>query len=303
MDKFNLEGIIVPILTPIDESESPVLTQLSRLTDYVIEGGVDAIFASGTTGEFARFSKEQRNACLKTIVAAAKDRVPVIAGVSDCGTHLVLENIRQAEDLGAKAVVTTFPYYFPTSSKKEQIDFLEEVTSKSNLPVILYNIPAATGVCVGEEVLDQISVFENLYGIKDTSGKHDLVKIMLGKYHDKLKIYVGDERLCAFGLELGADGLVPSLANPFPALLARVWQAAKTKDWELCEKECAVVDYMNTMNAYSDSWMSPNIWRKEALNQMGIMNANFTRPYIPLSDADKEKVTEFIALYREKYSR
>ena len=52
-----IEGIIVPILTPITEEETPCLLQLKELTNYVIAGGVNAIFANGTTGEFARFSK------------------------------------------------------------------------------------------------------------------------------------------------------------------------------------------------------------------------------------------------------
>ena len=53
-----IEGIAVPILTPINEVEEINHEQLAALTDYVTEGGVNAIFVNGTTGEFARFSPE-----------------------------------------------------------------------------------------------------------------------------------------------------------------------------------------------------------------------------------------------------
>ena len=59
---------------------------------------------------------------------------------------------------------------------------------------------------------------------------------------------------------------------------------------------------MNELNGFSDSWMSPNIWRKEALKQMGIMDAAFTRPHTPLSDADKKKTAEWVAYYKEHYA-
>ena len=116
-----------------------------------------------------------------------------------------------------------------------------------------------------------------------------------------MKIFVGAEELNYFGLKNGADGLVPSLANPFPKVLAAAWKASREGDWEACKKHCDLVDEMNKLNRFSDSWMSPNIWRKEALAQMGIMSAAFTKPYIPVSEDDKKKIAEWISYYRTNY--
>lgn len=57
MQNCSIEGIIVPLLTPITPQETPCFSELEALTDYVIDGGVNAIFANGTTGEFARFPR------------------------------------------------------------------------------------------------------------------------------------------------------------------------------------------------------------------------------------------------------
>lgn len=166
-----IEGIAVPILTPINEVEEINHEQLAALTDYVSEGGVNAIFVNGTTGEFARFSQKSRQELVSTVAKAAKGRVAVLAGVSECGTRLVIENIKRAEEAGADAIVTTMPYYFPTTSIREQIEFTEDVTASTKLPVLLYNIPPVTGYSLNEELLDHVCDIDNLYGIKDSSRK------------------------------------------------------------------------------------------------------------------------------------
>ncbi len=298
-----IEGIIVPLLTPITPEERPRHDQLRALTEYVIAGGVNAIFANGTTGEFARFTRAEREAVLNTIVETAAGRVPVLAGVSDCGTRMVIENIRAAERAGADAVVTTLPYYFPTTSPREQADFLTDVAQSTRLPVLLYNIPVVAGCNMAWEALDQVCGLENLYGIKDTSGKTEYVDQLFARYGGRMRVYVGDERLNYYGLSHGAAGVVPSLANPFPRVLAAAWKAARDGDWAACKAHCGVVDAMNVLNRFSDSWMSPNIWRKVALAQMGIMDETFTRPYQPVSEADRAAIAEDIRFYRENYGR
>ena len=301
MEKRIIEGIIVPLLTPVTAEEKPCFSQLEGLTDYVIAGGVNAIFANGTTGEFARFTQEERARILACIVKKAGGRVPVIAGVSDCGTRMVIENIRWAEDAGADAVVTTLPYYFPMTSVKEQIDFITDVTAATPLPVFLYNIPAAVGCGISQQALDAVCGIDNLCAVKDTSGKPEVIDWLKERYGDSLKIFVGDERLNYYGLSHGADGLVPSLANPFPRILARAWEAAGRQDWAACRRHCGLVDEMNGLNRFSDSWMSPNIWRKEALAQMGIMDSTFTRPYNPVGREEKRTIAGYQLRYREEY--
>lgn len=297
----NIEGVILPILTPIHADETPNYEELRKLVDYTIAGGVNAIFANGTTGEFARFTYEERCEIVNTIVDQTAGHVPVVVGVSDCGTRLVIRNIEYAEQAGADAVVTTMPYYFPTTSHAEQIEFIRAVTASTKLPVLLYNIPSVVGCSLSEEVLDAVCGIENLYGVKDTSGDEAYLKNLLERYSEKLKIYVGDERLCFFGLQNGASGMVPSLANPFPGILAKVWNAAQAADWNTCKQHADLVNEINALNKFSDSWMSPNIWRKEALRQRGIMSAHFTHPHNSVGTEEKERIAQWIRFYSEYY--
>ena len=297
----NIEGVILPILTPIHSDETPNHEQLRRLVDYTVDGGVTAIFANGTTGEFARFTYEERCTILQTVVSQTAGRVPVLAGISDCGTRLVIRNAKAAEEAGADALVTTIPYYFPTGSHFEQIDFIRSVCAATALPVLLYNIPSVVSFSLSDEVLDAVCDIDNLYGIKDTSGDEAYLKHLIERYGSKLRVYVGDERLCYAGLRGGACGMVPSLANPFPKLLAAAWLAAGQGDWDECRHHTEMVNTINALNSFSDSWMSPNIWRKEALFQMGVIDRYFTKPYNPVGEKDRKKIAEWIAYYRKNY--
>lgn len=284
-----IKGVIAPLLAPVTEEEEINHEQLARLTRHVVEGGVDGIFVNGTTGEFGRFSRETRTDIVKTVVKASAGRVPVYAGISDCGTRAVIQNMKEAEAAGADAVVATLPFYFPNTSRYEERQFIQEIGEAAAVPVLLYNIPAAVGNEISLDVLEEAARMGQIAGIKDSSGDQEYMDQLLKRFGDKeFRVIVGDERMIYYGLSHGADGLVPSLANPFPRLLAQVYKCACEKDWEGCRKYCQVVDDMNRLNGFSDSWMSPNIWRKTALKLMDIMDDNFTHPYCPV-DAETEK--------------
>jgi len=108
---------------------------------------------------------------------------------------------------------------------------------------------------------------------------------------------VGDESLLLPGFQKGVDGCIPSMANPFPRLLSGVYSAAVQKDAARLSALCGVVGRFNLINKYCDSWMSPNLWRKTALKQMGLMDDFFTAPCEPVDDATSRKVACCVAEY------
>lgn len=91
------------------------------------------------------------------------------------------------------------------------------------------------------------------------------------------------------------------MANCFPKIWKKIWETSKKKDWDECRSQCEIVDKMNQMNKFSDSWMSPNIWRKEALKQMKIIGSAFTKPSNKMTKEDREIISDFVNFYMEKY--
>lgn len=298
-----MQGVIVPLLVPVTKEEAVNYEQLMRLTNHVVEGGVDGIFVNGTTGEFGRFSRETRTDIVKTVVKASAGRVPVYAGISDCGTKAVIENMKGAEAAGAAAVVTTLPFYFPNTSRYEERQFIQDISVAASVPILLYNLPAAVGNGISLDVLEEAAQMEGIAGIKDSSGDQAYMDELLNRFREQeFRVIVGDETMIYYGLSHGADGLVPSLANPFPRLLARIYKCACEGDWESCRSYCDVVDEMNRLNHFSDSWMSPNIWRKTALKFMGVMDDYFTRPYCPVDAETEKEVKKEVERYLEMFN-
>jgi dihydrodipicolinate synthase/N-acetylneuraminate lyase len=304
MDVKNLEGIVVPMVTPLNTDETVDYPALKKLVNYIIGGGVHALFPMGTTGEFARLSLEDRFKVLEVTVRETQNRIPVIAGISDTGLNHVLKNLTIAEQVGADAVAVTPPYYYPTYSDAEIIAFYSAVATHSSLPVILYNIPVTCGSNISLAALDQIfSKNPNVIGLKDSSGNLDYILEVINKFHHNpaIRIFIGDEALGLQGLSAGAHGLVPSLANAFPRIFVALYQAIKAGDTQKAETITAQINQMNQMNSYSKSWMSAITWRKVALAQMGICSESMTQPYIPVTDSVRKDISKLVQLYSKKY--
>jgi dihydrodipicolinate synthase/N-acetylneuraminate lyase len=304
MDVKQLAGIVVPMVTPLNNDETVDYPALKRLTAYIIAGGVDALFPMGTTGEFARLNPEERCKVLEVTVSETQNRVPVVAGISDTGLNHVLKNLEIAEKVGADAVAVTPPYYYPTYSDEEIVAFYSEVAAQSSLPVILYNIPVTCGSNISLTALDQIiSRNTNVIGIKDSSGNLHYLLDVISKYRHNpaIRIFVGDESLGLQGLSAGAHGLVPSLANAFPRIFVALYQAIQAGETQKAETIAAQINEMNQLNSYSKSWLSAITWRKAALAQMGICSEMMTQPYIPVDEAGKRKIAKMVTIYQENY--
>lgn len=108
---------------------------------------------------------------------------------------------------------------------------------------------------------------------------------------------VGDESLLHAGFLKGGDGCISSMANPFPRLLAALYRSYIQKDETRLAALCGVVNRFNLINKYCDSWMSPNLWRKTALQMMGIMGDCFTAPCEPVDEKTRLKVEKVVAEY------
>ena len=297
-------GVITPLLTPINKDESVNYEQMRRLIDYVIDGGVNAVFAMGSTGEFARFDVQTRGEILKESVKAVAGRVPVYVGVADTGLSSVLRNVSQAEKAGANVLVVTLPYYFPIYNDDEAYSFFSSVAASTKLPIMLYDIPSTCGASISLDVMDRLFHIDNIIGIKDSSGNLEKLKEILKRYKNRgtdFAVTVGDERLCYDGFLSGADGIVPSLSNPYPKLLADIYRLAKAGDEPRLRELCDVMNQMNRLNGYCNAWMSPNVWRKKALSNMGICNEYCTQPYVAIDSQVNLKVLETTKLYHEMY--
>ena len=131
-----LQGIIVPLITPLNDDSSLDKESIKRLVDYVIAGGVQGIFPCSTTGEFPYLSPEQKLEVNKAVMKSTGNRVPVYAGVTGDSMEETIANVKGVESLRPEGIVIA-PLVYHSNRKLPQ--HLERIVGITEIPIILYN--------------------------------------------------------------------------------------------------------------------------------------------------------------------
>lgn len=284
------EGIVVPLVTPIDENEAVDEAGLKRLIDFMAEGGVHGVFVMGSTGEVARFDEGQWLRAVEIAARHAKGRSTVYAGAMMPGLEQSLRRVRLAESAGADVVVLTPGFYYPLS-QDEMVRYFCRIAEEANLPVCLYNIPPYTSSVIEPETLAKVADAVPVAGIKDSSGDIDLIARYLEVAKARnLPVLAGSESILAGALRLGAAGAVPSLGNVFPKLFVEVYDAGRSGEWNRVDALCGVIGEINKLNGFTRSSLATVSWKKYALERMGICSARTTEPAEPLSEEYRNAV-------------
>ena len=228
-----LTGIVPPLLTPLLTPDSLDVESLERLLDHVIGGGVHGVFILGTTGEGPALGMKLAKECMARAGAALRGRVPLLVGVTHASTSDSLELARAAADVGADAVVTAGPCYFPIA-QPELAAWAQSYAAASPLPVFLYNMPSHAHVRFDEStVLAVADQAPNVVGLKDSSGEltylHGLVRSVLPRRPD-FTLMIGPEEMTPEAVMFGVHGGVNGGANLFPRLFVAGYRAAMAGD-------------------------------------------------------------------------
>lgn len=226
-----LQGIIVPLLTPLKDRDTLDLEGLDRLIDHVIQGGVRGLFLLGTTGEGPSLSYRLRRELIARAVRQTAGRVPVLVGISDTAFVESVSLARAAADSGADAVILAPPYYMP-EGQPELREYLEHLLPELPLPLYLYNMPPLTKVPFEYETVGWALRQPRILGIKDSSADMVYFTRLLGllRARPDWTVLMGPEELLAPSVLMGGHGGVNGGANIFPRLYARLYECARTGD-------------------------------------------------------------------------
>jgi len=225
-------GAVVPLVTPCRDDRGLDLEAVDRLVAHQLAGGVEGVLVLGTTGEGPSVPQALRRPLVERTVAAAAGRLRVYSNVS--GTCLDDAIATAGGDLaaGADAVAVLPPYYYP-SRPGELLGWFRALLDAIPGPVVIYNIPATTGVSIPLDVIGELVDHPRLAGIKDSENDPERHAELLRRFggRDDFSVFVGVGALMAQGLRQGADGIVPSSGNLIPGECQRQVEAARDEDW------------------------------------------------------------------------
>jgi 4-hydroxy-tetrahydrodipicolinate synthase len=228
----SLGGVLVALATPFSADDSVDEATLRALVDRTINGGVHGVVACGSTGEFSALTIDERRLVVETVVDQAAHRVPVIAQTGATSTAEAIRLCRHAQAAGADVVMPVAPYYEPLSVD-ETLNYLRAVASSVDIPVMLYNLPVATGVDLHPDAVGGLArEVENIRYIKNTTTDMAQSAQLIHNYGDVIATFVGWDSLLLSALAEGAAGVMAGTANVVPTELVAVYDAVNAGNLE-----------------------------------------------------------------------
>ncbi len=289
-----LRGVLTALATPFTTDGSVDEARLRALVDRSIEGGVHGVVACGSTGEFSALSSDERRLVVETVVDQAARRVPVIAQTGATSTAEAIRLSRHAQSAGVDVVMAVAPYYEPLSIE-ETLTYLRAVAGSVDVPVMLYNLPAATGVDLDPDTVGALArEVENIRYIKNTTIDMAQSARLIHNHGDVISTFVGWDSLLLSALAEGAAGVMAGTANVVPAELVAVYDAVSTGNLEQARQAWARVYPL--IDAIMAQPFIPAV--KAALTAIGFPVGEPRRPVAALTPAAAARITELASALR-----
>ncbi len=295
MSSLRFEGTYTAIITPFRDTADRAIDweAYDKVVAAQLAGGITGIVPCGTTGESPTLDHGEQLEVIKRTVKLAKGKATVLAGTGVNSTRGTIALSRAAEEAGADAVMVVVPYY-----NKPTQDGLREhyvtVAASVKCPVVVYNIPARSGIDLTAETLARIAeAAPNVVAVKEATGNvlraQEIVRLM----GDRMTVLSGDDTLTLPMIAVGARGVISVTSNVYPAEVTRATRLALDGKLEEARRAhlalCRVHEVM-----FVEANPSP---AKAALaHKLGISDA-VRGPLVRTSDSARAKVLAALDAY------
>jgi len=283
---MNIEGVLVPVVTPFNSGGSIDFPALSTLLDSLIEAGVSGIIACGTTGEYYTFSDEERRSVMAFIADKVANRALLIAGVNDTHTAGSIAKAEQAKAMGYQGLMLAPPIYC-LPQQDEIITHYHSVSAAVDMPIIMYNFPARSGVEISVESVIELSRDKNIIGIKESSGDFSRALTLINAGMENFDVVCGSDDQSADYLFWGVRSWIGGAANYLPQAHVQMLESAKVGDYDSVRKIMRRILPVIQNQESADY----NQKAKLGVTHIGIPVGEVRAPLKPISDEDK---TDFI---------
>lgn len=220
-----IKGVIVPILTPINENEFIDEAKLRDQVNYVIDGGVLGILAFGSNGEFYVIEEDEMERGLKIMIDQAGGRVPVYFGIGAISTKKCCRLAKMAAACGAAGISVLQPMFLKPTEAELFLHFKTIAETVPETPVLLYNNPGRVNYTMSAGLVERLAhEIPNIVGMKDTSGDITQTSEFIRRTRDVgFKVFGGKDTLLYASMCHGAVGGVCTAANFMPELIVDVY--------------------------------------------------------------------------------
>lgn len=291
------KGTATALITPFSDDKVD-FTSLDRLLEDQLSNGINALVVNGTTGEPTTMTHDERTAVARFAIKKAKGKVPVILGAGSNNTYTATEYAREAEDLGADAVLVVTPYY-NKATQNSLVAHYKAIADSIGLPVILYNVPGRTGVNMLPSTVARLAGYRNIAAVKEASGSVSQMMEIKHICGDGIDLYSGDDGIAFPCMAVGGVGAISVASNIIPRYFSQMTDACLAGDYET--GKIHQFEMLHLINALFCE-VNP-IPVKTAAYWMGLIDSDYMRlPMIKMEKTDilAQAMTEFGLKYEVK---
>ncbi|GAA2896441.1 4-hydroxy-tetrahydrodipicolinate synthase [Pseudonocardia halophobica] len=284
MKDLALHGMISTVVTPFDENDQVDLELLRGEVKYLLDQGVTAICACGSTGEGQTLSLEESRAICEVVVDEVAGRVPVIGGVIQNSTAQAIRYSLALKEAGVDALQVTPVHYVFSPSEEETIEHYRLVGEATDLPIVLYNVVPWALVPVG--TIEKMSVVPQVVAVKQSGGDMHRLADLLHRVRDRYTILAALDDLHYPAFVMGAHGALAAIPTVTPKLSVELWDAVQAGDHktalELHERILTVWRAIDEPNLPATL--------KAALQLQGREGGLPRKPFAPASAEERERI-------------
>lgn len=293
MKKFT--GLGVAMVTPFNKELKIDYKGLEKLTNHLIDNGVDYLVVQGTTGESATLSSEEKKDILDFVIKINNGRIPLVLGIGGNNTYEIAEKIASYNNYkGIDGILSVSPYY-NKPSQKGIFEHFKFIASKTSLPIIIYNVPGRTASNIlPETTLKLAKEIENIVAIKDACGNIAQSMKVMKDAPENFSVLSGDDDLVLPFIASGGDGIISVIGNTLPKEFSEiVHEALKGNILSIKAKNFDLLDFIDMLFEEGNP-----AGIKETLQHVGICNNYVRLPITNVSDQLSKKLNKFLSNFK-----
>ena len=290
MNKFR--GMGVALVTPFDGQGNVDYTSLEKLINYQIENGCNYLVVMGTTGESATLNTEEKAEVLQFSIKINNGRLPLVYGVGGNNTNEVCKQLSKLNNNGIDAILSVSPYYNkPTQEGIYQ--HYKAVSSSTELPIIVYNVPGRTMSNVeATTTLRLANDFGNIFAVKEASGNLEQVMTIIKNKPKDFLVISGDDAITLPMIASGGDGVISVVGNAFPKDFSNMVNFALNNEMESARaSHYKVFEIINLLFCEGNP-----AGIKEACKEIGLMENNLRLPLVNTTPSTTDKIKKMTQL-------
>lgn len=288
-----LQGSFVALVTPFRNGDVDY-TALEKLIHWHLEQGTDGFVLLGTTAETAALASDEKDALLRFAMQRINHKVPIVIGTGTNNLAQTIAMTHKAKELGADYALVITPYYIkPTQNGL--YEYFKTVADKTDLPIIMYNVPGRTGVNMTSATTVKIAkACKNIVGIKEASGNIVQASEIIRDAPEGFVLVSGEDAVNMPLMACGGKGIISVTANVAPKLMHEHIQTCLKGDFATAQQQHLELIKLNAV-----MFIETNpIPAKEALHMMGYIENEFRLPMCTLQESSRAVLKATLKEYK-----